>query len=181
MRVVVVSSLVVALASLVPAQTSREFHYRYGDPDLERFTVRPGISLTVQFGSDHLACQALLEPPQSLIHEEWIPPAQATLMPSPAVSEVLEELIPRSMRGKHISDSSLANGCSVGFITEYENVSIMRLSHECGPYHSNRDISTSIIFKRDICPTAKAPWQRNAQPTQPNPFRSPAGVLVAPN
>jgi|SRR5207249_9901090 len=38
------------------AQTSQEFHSKYGEPDIERFTARPGIGLTVEFGPDGLAC-----------------------------------------------------------------------------------------------------------------------------
>jgi hypothetical protein len=52
------------------AQTSQELHSRYGEPDIERFTARPGIGLTVEFGSDGLACQELLEPLQPLVHRE---------------------------------------------------------------------------------------------------------------
>jgi hypothetical protein len=52
------------------AQTSQEIHSQYGEPDIERFTARPGIGLTVEFGSDGLACQELLEPLQPLVHRE---------------------------------------------------------------------------------------------------------------
>ena len=173
--------LLVAVGGLVPVQSSQELQTRYGEPDLERFTVRPGISLTVQFGSDHVACQALLEPPQPLIHQEWNPPSPMTLMSTEGVSEVLEEFIPRATRGNHISDSSFQSGCGAGFISEYENVSIMRASYECGPYRPDRDTRTSVIFKRDICPKVKVPWQINAQPKQPIPFPSARGVLVAPH
>jgi hypothetical protein len=35
---------------------SQEFRNLYGEPDLERYIARPGISVTVQYGSDHLPC-----------------------------------------------------------------------------------------------------------------------------
>jgi hypothetical protein len=71
---------------IVLTQSSQEFHSRYGEPDLERFIARPGIGLTIQHGSDHLACQVLIEPRQPLIYtEENVP-----LMSSESVTEILE-------------------------------------------------------------------------------------------
>jgi len=59
---IVAGFLLVAAASVVLMQSSQEFHSRYGEPDMERFTARPGISLAVEYGSDHLACQLLIKP-----------------------------------------------------------------------------------------------------------------------
>jgi hypothetical protein len=53
---IVAGCLLLAVGSVVLTQSSEELHSRYGEADLERFTVRPGISLTVQYGSDHLTC-----------------------------------------------------------------------------------------------------------------------------
>jgi len=50
--------LLMVTSSLLTAQTSQELHNRYGEPDRERFAARPGIALTVQYGSDGLACQS---------------------------------------------------------------------------------------------------------------------------
>jgi hypothetical protein len=58
-------SFLVAAASFALTPNSQDFHNRYGEPDIERFTARPGIGLTVEYGSDHLACQVLIAPPQS--------------------------------------------------------------------------------------------------------------------
>jgi hypothetical protein len=149
----VAGCMLVAAGSLVLAQSSNELHNRYGEPDLERFTARPGISLSVQYGPDHLACQALIQPPQSLIHQD----EQTLLMSSDGVSEVLEEVAPVAMRGKQINDGSFQGGCNVRRFTEYENVWIMRATHECDPSSQDRDVSTSINFKRDVCPKPKAP------------------------
>jgi hypothetical protein len=103
-------SLLVAAASFVLAPSSQDLHNRYGEPDAERFIVRPGIGLTVQYGSDHLACQALIEPP---IHQEEQPP----LMSSDGVSEVLGEIAPATMRGNEIFNSISSMGCSEVRIT----------------------------------------------------------------
>jgi hypothetical protein len=152
MRIIVGCLLVVA-ASLVLTQSSQELRSRYGEPGLERYAVRQGISLTVQYGSDHLVCQALIAPPQMLIRQE----EQTTLMFSESVSEVLEEVAPVAMRGKQLNEGSFQSGCNVGRFTEYENVWIMRATHECDPASQDRDASTTIDFKRDVCPKPKPP------------------------
>jgi hypothetical protein len=88
--------LVVVTTSVMLAQSSQDLHARYGESDRERFAARPGISLTVEYGSDHLACIRLIEPPQPLTYaEEHVP-----LMSPEGVSEVLDEVAPAAMRGK---------------------------------------------------------------------------------
>jgi len=78
-------------------------------------------------------------------------------MPSEAVTEVIEEVAPSAMRGNLIGKSSFQSGYNVGAISDYENVSIMRATHECEPDSPNRDASFTISFKRDICPKQKPP------------------------
>jgi hypothetical protein len=92
MRILIGSFIVTA--SVLLSQSSQDFRNRYGEPDRER----PGITLTVEYGSDHLACYALIDPPQPLLYsEEHVP-----LMSSEGVTEVLEEAAPAAMRGKEI-------------------------------------------------------------------------------
>jgi hypothetical protein len=50
----------------------------------------------VEYGWEHLACHALIEPPQPLIYTE----EHVALMPSESVAEVLEEIVPVAVRGK---------------------------------------------------------------------------------
>ena len=42
-------------------------HKLYGNPTMERFAVRSGITLTVEYGPDRIACQLLIAPAQALI------------------------------------------------------------------------------------------------------------------
>jgi len=133
------------------AQTSQEFHSKYGEPDIERFTARPGIGLTVEFGPDGLACQELLEPLQPLLHRE----EQASFMSSDAVTEVLEEIAPAGVRGKETGKSITMSGCNKVEIVEYENLSIMRSTHNCVPSSPNRDMRTTVTLKRDACRTQR--------------------------
>jgi hypothetical protein len=151
----VAGCLLVAVGSVFLTQSSQDLHNRYGEPDRERFEARPGISLTVDYGSDHLACQALIEPPQSLIHQD----EQARFMSSEGVSEVLEEVAPVAIRGKEINALTHQSGCNVVHMTDYENVFIMRSTHTCDDTSSlDQEVRTAITFKRDICPKPKTPF-----------------------
>jgi hypothetical protein len=147
MRILAVC-LLVALGTVAVTQSSQELRNRYGEPDLERFIARPGIGFTVQYGSDHLACEVLVEPPQPLAYtKEDVP-----LMSSEAVTEILEEVVPSRMRGKETGKIVTASGCNEFQIVEYENMSIMRSTHNCLPLKPEREIRATIAFKREICP-----------------------------
>ena len=154
---ILVGCLLVATASVVLTQSSPEFHSRYGEPDMERFTARPGISLGVEYGSDHLACQVLIEPHHSLIRQE----GQARLMSSEGASQVLEEVAPIATRGKETNAMIHVSGCNEVHMTDYDNVFIMRTTHTCDPSSHDQDIRTAISFKRDICPKPKTPFTFN--------------------
>jgi hypothetical protein len=153
----VAGCLLVAVGSVFLTQSAQEFHSRYGEPDMERFAARPGISLAVKYGSDHLACQALIEPPQSLIHQE----EQARLMSSEGASQVLEEVAPIARRGKEINSGIFVSGCNKARMTDYENVFIMRTTHTCDASSLDQDVRIAITFKRDICPKPTTPFTVN--------------------
>ena len=143
---ILIGSLIFA-ASVLLSQSFQDFHNRYGEPDRERFAARPGITLTVEYGSDHLACYALIDPPQPLLYsQEHVP-----LMSSEGVSEVLEEVAPVAMRGKEIQTFLTQSGCNQSRLTDYENVSIMRSTHTCDTSSHDQDIRTAITFKREVC------------------------------
>ena len=148
-----IACFAVAAASAALPQSSNEFHNRYGDPTLERFQARPGISVTVEYGSDHLACQIVIQPPRSLFHSEENLP----LMSSGAVTEILEEIVPAQMRGEEIGRSITAMGCNEFEVVEYGNVSIMRSTHNCLPWKPEREVRATISFKRGICAESKLP------------------------
>lgn len=138
---------VVATAVLAPA--SQDFRNLYGNPDIERFAARPGISVTVQYGSDQCVCQAIIEPPQQLLHsdEEELP-----LMSSEAVTEILEVISPTAERGTETSRTITASGCNEFAIFEYENVSIMCSTRNCLPAKPEREVLVTVAFKRSACP-----------------------------
>ena len=147
MRLPIVCFVLMAVC-LSAGQTSEEFHSKYGESDIERFAARPGIALTVEFGSDRLACQALLEPPQPLLHRQ----EQASFMSSDAVTEVLEEIAPAGVRGEETGRTVTMSGCNKFEVVEYENLSIARSTHSCIPSSPNRDeTEAAVTFKRDAC------------------------------
>lgn len=78
------------------------------------------------YGSDHLACYALIDPPQPLLYsDEHLP-----LMSSEGVTEVLEEVAPVAMRGKQINAFLHVSGCNEARMTEYEE----RFDNEVNAY-----------------------------------------------
>ena len=154
MRILAGCLLIVA-GSVLLTPSSSELHSRYGVPDLERFIARPGIGLTIQYGSDHLACQVLIAPPQPLIYTE----SDVPLMSSEAVTEILEEVAPANLRGNETDRIITMSGCNEFQIVEYENVSITRSTHNCLPLKAQREMRATLGFKRDVCP--KRPGSAN--------------------
>jgi hypothetical protein len=112
------------------AANQQDLRNRYGDPEVERFTVRPGIGLTVEYGSDRLARQILIQPPEHiLISQEQ----EARFMPPETVTNVLDEVVPLAMRGKKTAEFHMVSGCNAVDGTEYENARITRSTHNCLP------------------------------------------------
>jgi hypothetical protein len=147
-----IGCFVLMAACFSAAQTSQEFHSKYGEPDIERFTARPGISLTVEFGSDGLACHELLEPLHPLLHRE----EQASFMSSDAVTEVLEEIAPAEVRGRQTGRTITMSGCNKFEIVEYEHLTIARSTHNCVASGPDRDdTEATVTFKRDACRTQR--------------------------
>jgi len=58
---------ILLIACFGAAQTSQEFHSRYGEPDIELFRIRDGIGLTVYYGSDGFACQGEIKAQHLLV------------------------------------------------------------------------------------------------------------------
>jgi|HubBroStandDraft_5_1064220.scaffolds.fasta_scaffold62295_3 hypothetical protein len=146
--------LLIAAGTAFAAQSSNHFHSQYGQSDLERFQVRPGISLTVQYGSDHQACQIVIGPHQPLTHQE----GQSQFISSESVSEILEEASPVAVRGKQIGDGIFQSSCAIDTMTEYENVTVSRVTSGCRAGSPDRDSGMQIIFKREICPKVQNPF-----------------------
>jgi len=158
---------------------SPEMHRLYGEPILERFAARPGVNVTVEYGSDRSACEVRITPALSLPQEERL---QAALlgqrptglsqteifqrMSSPDVSELIEQIAPEAMRGKDFGAGATQASCGAIETHEYENVRISRGLALCEP-KEKADTGVSISFKRDVCPKSDSSFHFAPVPTKP--------------
>jgi hypothetical protein len=72
-------------------------------------------------------------------------------MSSDMVSDILEEVVPMATRGKETSDFHMVSGCNNFDVTEYDNLSLTRSTHNCLPLKPEREMRASVLFKRDVC------------------------------
>jgi hypothetical protein len=147
MRVLAGFLVIAAVIAFLP-QGSSDLHKRYGEADRERFIARPGIALTVEYGSDHLICEALIDSPEILLSPHQV---RAAMSPK-GVSEVLEEVAPTAMRGKVLKSVQVETGCNSNFFWDYENVTINQSISCSDQIHWDSGPRTEIYFKRDACP-----------------------------
>jgi hypothetical protein len=149
MRILATCLLVLSFG-LPLAQTSQTLRDRYGEPDIERFTAAHDIGLTVQYGSDGVACHIVIERKQPLIHNEQV----LNYMGPEAVNEIIDELVPPASRGRSINSILESMGSAEGLIEEYENVWIARHSDVCVPLKRERESTATVVFKRQSCPVS---------------------------
>lgn len=140
----------IAIPSDIRAPSPQDLRRLYGEPAMERFTARSGITVTVEYGPDRLACEVLIEPQQILVEVRNEGPP----MSSQAVLEILQDVVPVSTRGKQIDTDNVQVESEKVLRTDYENVSIRRLCdvNACGPSTENQDLRTLVIFNRESCP-----------------------------
>jgi len=149
MRILVACLLIVA-TSLPVAQTSQKLRVRYGEPDIERFTVSGDVGLTVEYGSDDLACQMVIERKRPLLHSE-----QTLAYMSPeAVGDLVDEIVPPTSRGREVNTLLESMGCAEVRAVEYENVWIAHASDMCVPLKPERESRATMVFKRPACPVS---------------------------
>ena len=149
MQIIAACLLVVSLG-LVAAQTSQTMRGHYGEPDIERFTARDDIGVTVLYGSDGEVCQMVVERKRPLLHSE----KSLTFMDPQAVTEIIDELVPPTSRGRSIGSMLESMGCVEQRIEEYENVWISRNSDACVPLKRERESTAAVVFKRQTCPVS---------------------------
>jgi hypothetical protein len=92
---------------------------------MERFIVRPGIGLTVEYGEDHQVCEAIIEVPRPIGNEI----SENTPMDQNAANDVLEEIAPATARGNQVEDVWFQASCGVVRFTYYENLSGVDFHH----------------------------------------------------
>jgi len=120
---------------------------KYGAPlDRESFTVRPGIEMVVDYGPSKQVCRIQL--PSGMRIVGTVPPGAVTKQ---QIDEVLDEVLPPSIRGKEVNRMMMATGAPMFFVTEYEHVTIGE-SQVAGVGKG-----ITITFKDESCPRQKAP------------------------
>jgi hypothetical protein len=120
---------------------------------MERFIVRPGIGLTVEYGEDHQVCEAIIEVPRPIGNEI----SENTPMDQNAANDVLEEIAPATARGNQVEDVWFQASCGVVRFTYYENLSIRRGFSPCWfpKNHEEQDSRITVTFNRALCPKRK--------------------------
>jgi hypothetical protein len=130
--------------------TSPELRNRYGQPDMERFTVRPGITLTVEYGSDGLACQMVIEAPRPMIPNQEF--EADSLLSEDDVTQILDEVVPLGTRGagpRPLGD--FQSSSNVVFFEGYENVTISHGTHDCASLKPKCEARATVTFTRKSC------------------------------
>jgi hypothetical protein len=147
----VASGILVILAFAVTAPLdSFDLRKRFGPPDVERFAIRPDITMAVEYGSDGKACILDFEPRQAFIHGMNI--RELTVSKETAL-ELLDEVTPPEIRGKEkipLFDSGGFQSSCIGIVWgEYENIQVSAGMHMCKTPIAVR--SLSVRFKRPAC------------------------------
>jgi hypothetical protein len=109
------------------AQTAGSLAVRYCTHDVERFRVRPGITLTARYAGDRTVCEMVIEPIRSIIPRD----EPAKYMRPEDMTEILDEVLPEGDRGKLLLGAVTKSGCNDRETRDYENVTIHRFRHRC--------------------------------------------------
>jgi hypothetical protein len=120
---------------------------KYGPPlDRDTFTVRPGIEMVVDYGPSKQVCRIQL--PSGMRIVGTVPPGAVAKQ---QIDQVLDEVLPPSIRGKEVNRGTMATGVPMFFITEYEHVTIGELQVD------GIGKGITVTFKDEACPKRMAP------------------------
>src|SRR6266481_2079335 len=106
------------LSASLTAQTPEDFKQRYGDPHAGVYRVREAITAKVTFDNNNQAQEIVVVP----LPADDSPSAMSTA----TATEVLNEVMPVSRRGKLLKTGAFAASCVSVQAEEYEKVTIDR-------------------------------------------------------
>jgi hypothetical protein len=113
-----------------PGKTGETMRQRYGPPVSETFLVRPGLVVSASYGKHGQFCELFISPqkPTSPIKSA---DQTAKSIDSKLLTEVINELVPESERGRGISGDFLNLRClpsddCAGTGSNWEKISIYR-------------------------------------------------------
>jgi hypothetical protein len=113
----------------VNAQSQEALRKKYGPPISETLTIRTGVFVTVSYAETGDVCEMIIHPQQITL--DFNSPITET-MQSTTLTEIIDEVVPKSQRGKLIIGTFLnivclpLNNC-FGSMSTYERVTIMRI------------------------------------------------------
>lgn len=134
-------------AAAMGQTTASSLHNRYGQPNREEMQVRPGISMTVQYGLDQQACEIRIYTTTSSL----LANAPEVPMLPETVTQIIDEIAPEDERGKSKMKMIENAGCNAMRIDEYENLTITRSTHECLPVQPAREFPAILTFNKAEC------------------------------
>jgi hypothetical protein len=136
--------LFLPFAIVAAAQTASDFATRYGDPDVERFVIRPKITLMVAYAPDRTGCQMIVQPKRPILKKD----NESELIARDMVPEMLDELLPESAKESLLTNIEQVVGCDVQVLTTLYNVTI-NASHERACHTSERGVANVLIVRKN--------------------------------
>jgi hypothetical protein len=146
-----------ALAAPMP-QSSFDLHARYGEPDVQRFAIRPDITMTVEYGDDHRACILEIEPRQAFIRGRF---AEMKTISKEETLRLLDEVAPPEIRGAEklpLFSNDFATGppqcLGHGTFGQYAEANISLAYVVCDPPFGHGAVavqSARVQFTRPAC------------------------------
>lgn len=100
MRITLATLLFLALTTVTAGQDSFTLRQQYGEPDVERFEIRPDMNATVVYAPNGDAQSLIIEPRQAFIHADFSRRPMITLE---TALDIVHELVPET-RGKPLSN-----------------------------------------------------------------------------
>jgi len=115
--------ILTVLVLVSSAQRRDELREKYGAPDdHNRYTVRPNIGMTVEFGKDGQSGRMVIKPlnPEDASNSH----DHGRVMSSETANEIVKEVSPVETRGARKTHAGFASGCFIFQLEEYEHVAI---------------------------------------------------------
>jgi hypothetical protein len=119
--------MLLVFAPALSAQTTADLKNKFGPPDKHGYyIVRKGVRLKVSTEKEKIR-EMVIEPDHAGSQV-----GVSSFIPAPTVNEIIAELAPVSLRGKHVRSVVFNGGLSSVAAEEYEQVTISTSSTERG-------------------------------------------------
>jgi hypothetical protein len=138
-----------ALAATAP-QDSFDLRARYGDPDVERFAIRPDVTMTAAYGKDGKASELSIAPRQQFLRQSFTP---GPTMEREAAMDLLNEVMPETGGKYNGPGAAMQDGCGAIAFMFYKNISVSVGLDPCVSPNRVRSIGV-----RPKLPTATLPY-----------------------